>query len=143
MKPPTNVTPVGIVLAIRFVKAERAVDSIQVNEMDISYLTSMPDVMILLFGHRVCPRKDGPIAKFDKRHPIGAWIKTDDKDEWVAANEADFRKKMLLMIEFQEALIKKEFQDAIVRTNSWKLSFGPRNANQANDKAAADKEEVY
>ena len=136
MKPPTSF------LAIRFVKAERAVDSIQVNDIDISDLTSMPDVMMVLVRHRVCPTKDG------KLHPIGAyaraWIKTDDKDEWVMSNEADFRKKMLLMIEFQEALIKKEFQDAIVRINSCKLSFGLRNANQANaDKAAADKEEVY
>ena len=125
MKPPTSF------LALSFVKAERAIDSIQVNEIDISDLTSMPDVMIILV-----------------RPPIGAyarvWIKTDDKDEWVAANEADLRKKMLLMIEFQEALIKKEFQDAIVRTNSCKLELVRMLSNQANaDKAAADKEEVY
>lgn len=136
MKPPKSF------LAFRFVKAERAVDSIQVNEIDISDLTSMPDVMMVLVTNRGCPTKDGKLP------PIGAyaqvWIKTDDKDEWVMSNEADFRKKMLLMIEFQEALIKKEFQDAIVRINSCKLSFGLRNANQANaDKAAADKEEVY
>ena len=82
MKPPIG-------WAIRFVKAERAIDSIQLVAGELPKLMQLPEAVIINCGG-------------------GHWVRSHPKGEWVTSTEEEVKKTLFYMVEIQEALLKEE-----------------------------------
>lgn len=82
MKPPVG-------WAVRFVKAERAIDSIQLVTGELPRLILDPAAVIINCGG-------------------GLWIRSHPKGEWVTSTEQEVAATMGYMVEIQEALLKEE-----------------------------------
>ena len=82
MKPPIG-------WGIRFVKTQRAIDSIQLVTGELPKLLLDPAAVIINCGK-------------------GIWIRSHPKGEWVSSTKEEVAQTMDYMVEVQEALIKEE-----------------------------------